>query len=74
LRLGLGSEERGGQPPAIGFIWGIWPPPNKRGAYEGAMPPGRKLGFSLSVGIEYEICDVMLVIQKENGLETEGID
>jgi hypothetical protein len=38
------------------------------------MPPGPKLGFTLAVGMEDEICDVMLGIPKEKGLETEGIN
>jgi len=43
---------------------GIWPPPNERVVCGGSMPPGLKLGFPLVVGMEDEICNVMLGIPK----------
>lgn len=74
MRLRLGPEEKGGQPPTVGFVWGIWTPPNERGSYGGSMPRGPKLGFTLAAVMKDESCDVMLGIPKEKGLETKGID
>ena len=64
MRLGLDLKGKGGYPPIIGFIFGIWPPPNERVVCGGSMPPGLKLGFPLVVGMEDEICNVMLGIPK----------
>jgi hypothetical protein len=40
----------------------------------GAMHPSQKPRFSLFPRMEDEICDVIFDIQKEKGLETEGMD
>jgi hypothetical protein len=37
------------------------------------MTPGPKIGFALVAGMEDEICNVILGIPKEKGLETEGM-